>query len=274
MYLLITKTQEIAYIKIFKIIGLNKMTNKLLIAGNWKMNGNKKDISFIKGLSKFISNHKLKNVEVLICPPFTLIDKFSSLTSRSSINIGAQDCSSNDSGAYTGEISASMIKDFNGKYCIIGHSERRNYHKETNNLINNKILQAQEKNLRTILCVGETLSDRKNKRTLRVLGNQLKSSLKGKINPNQLDIAYEPVWAIGTGLVPGNSNIEEVHNFIFSKLKRIYGNRAKNIRILYGGSVNSNNISSISSLNNVSGALIGGASLNISDMKSILKQFI
>ena len=274
MYLLVTKTQEIAYIKIFKIIGLNKMTNKLLIAGNWKMNGNKKDISFIKGLSKFISNHKLKNVEVLICPPFTLIDKFSSLTSRSSINIGAQDCSSNDSGAYTGEISASMIKDFNGKYCIIGHSERRNYHKETNNLINNKILQAQEKNLRTILCVGETLSDRKNKRTLRVLGNQLKSSLKGKINPNQLDIAYEPVWAIGTGLVPGNSDIEEVHNFIFSKLKRIYGNRAKNIRILYGGSVNSNNISSISSLNNVSGALIGGASLNISDMKSILKQFI
>jgi triosephosphate isomerase len=274
MYLLITKTQEIAYIKIIKIIGLNKMTNKLLIAGNWKMNGNKKDISFIKGLSKFISNHKLKNVEVLICPPFTLIDKFSSLTSRSSINIGAQDCSSKDSGAYTGEISASMIKDFNGKYCIIGHSERRNYHKETNNLINNKILQAQEKNLRTILCVGETLSDRKNKRTLRVLGNQLKLSLKGKINPNQLDIAYEPVWAIGTGLVPGNSDIEEVHNFIFSKLKRIYGNRAKNIRILYGGSVNSNNISSISSLNNVSGALIGGASLNISDMKSILKQFI
>jgi len=274
MYLLITKTQEIAYIKIIKIIGLNKMTNKLLIAGNWKMNGNKKDISFIKGLLKFISNHKFKNVEVLICPPFTLIDKFSSLTSRSSINIGAQDCSSNESGAYTGEISASMIKDFNGKYCIIGHSERRIYHNETNNLINSKILQAQEKNLRTILCVGETLSDRKNKRTLRVLGNQIKASLKGKINPNQLDIAYEPVWAIGTGLVPNNSDIEEVHNFIFSKLKKIYGNRVKNIRILYGGSVNSNNISSISSLNNVSGALIGGASLKIGDMKSILKQFI
>ena len=106
------------------------------------------------------------------------------------------------------------------------------------------------------------------------LGNQLKSSLKGKINPNQLDIAYEPVWAIGTGLVPSNSDIEEVHNFIFNKVKNIYGTKARNIRILYGGSVNSNNISSISSLNNVSGALIGGASLKISDMKSILKQFI
>ncbi len=274
MYLLITKTQEIAYIKIIKIIGLNKMKNKLLIAGNWKMNGKKKDVSFIKGLLKFISNHRLNNVELLICPPFTLIDKFSSLTSRSSINIGSQDCSSNDLGAYTGEISATMIKDFNAKYCIIGHSERRIYHNETNDLINNKILQAQEKNLRTILCIGETLFDRKKKRTLRVLGNQIKSSLKGKVNPNNLDIAYEPVWAIGTGLVPSNSDIEEVHNFIFNKLKKIYGNRAKNIRILYGGSVNSNNISSISCLNNVSGALIGGASLKINDMKSILKQFI
>ncbi|MDC0247107.1 triose-phosphate isomerase [OCS116 cluster bacterium] len=249
------------------------MSKKLLIAGNWKLNGDKKDISFIKNLLKFNSKKLINNVDILICPPFTLIDKFCQLTQRSKIEIGAQDCSEYEIGAYTGEVSASMLSDLKASYCIIGHSERRFYHNENNNLLNKKILNIQKNNIKAILCIGESLSDRKKSKTLRVLGNQLKGALKNNINPNLLEIAYEPIWAIGTGLVP-ESDIEEVHDYISRKLEDLYGKRSKKIRIIYGGSVNAKNVFSILSLNNVNGALIGGASLKIKDMKSILKQFI
>ena len=250
------------------------MSKKLLIAGNWKLNGKKKDISFIKNLLKLNSRKLNKKIEILICPPYTLIDKFCELTNRSSISIGAQDCSENDIGAFTGEISASMLNDLRASYCIIGHSERRMYHNEGNELLNKKILSVQKNNMKAILCVGESLKDRKQSKTLRVLGNQLKGALKNNINPSLLDIAYEPIWAIGTGLVPNFSDIEETHNYISKKLKNLYGTKSNNIRVLYGGSVNPKNVFSIMSINNVGGALIGGASLKINDMKSILKQFI
>ena len=250
------------------------MSKKLLIAGNWKLNGDKKDISFIKNLLKFNSKKLINNVDILICPPFTLIDKFCQLTQRSKIEIGAQDCSEYEIGAYTGEVSASMLSDLKASYCIIGHSERRFYHNENNNLLNKKILNIQKNNIKAILCIGESLSDRKKSKTLRVLGNQLKGALKNNINPNLLEIAYEPIWAIGTGLVPEYSDIEEVHDYISRKLEDLYGKKSKKIRIIYGGSVNAKNVFSILSLNNVDGALIGGASLKIKDMKSILKQFI
>ena len=250
------------------------MSKKLLIAGNWKLNGEKKDISFIKNLLKFNSKDLNNNVDILICPPFTLIDKFCQLTQRSKIEIGAQNCSEFEIGAYTGEVSASMLRDLKASYCIVGHSERRLYHNENNNLLNKKILNIQKNNIKAILCIGESLSDRKQSKTLRVLGSQLRGALKNNINPNLLEIAYEPIWAIGTGLVPEYSDIEEVHDYISRKLEDLYGKRSKKIRIIYGGSVNAKNVFSILSLNNVNGALIGGASLKIKDMKSILKQFI
>jgi len=250
------------------------MSKKLLIAGNWKLNGEKKDISFIKNLVKFNSIKLSKNVDILICPPFTMIDRFCQLTQRSQIQIGAQDCSEHDFGAYTGEVSANMLNDLNASYCIVGRSERRLYHNENNNLLNKKILNVQKNNIKAILCIGESLLDRRNSKTLRVLGNQLNGALKNNINPNLLEIAYEPIWAIGTGLVPDYSDIEEVHDYISNKLEKLYGKKSKKIRILYGGSVNSKNVFQILSIKNVGGALIGGASLKIRDMKSILKQFI
>ena len=150
------------------------MSKKLLIAGNWKLNGEKKDISFIENLLKFHSKKLTKKVDILICPPFTLIDKFCQLTQRSNIEIGAQDCSENETGAYTGEVSAVMLNDLKASYCIVGHSERRLYHNENNNLLNKKILNIQKNNIKAILCIGESLSDRKKSKTLRVLGNDLK----------------------------------------------------------------------------------------------------
>ena len=250
------------------------MKKKILIAGNWKMNGKKGDFTFINSLKEFLYKNSLKDIDVLICPPYTLIDRFSKLTSRSSWNIGAQDCSEHDFGAYTGEVSANMLNDLNASYCIVGHSERRLYHNENNNLLNKKILNVQKNNIKAILCIGESLLDRRNSKTLRVLGNQLNGALKNNINPNLLEIAYEPIWAIGTGLVPDYSDIEEVHDYISNKLEKLYGKKSKKIRILYGGSVNAKNVFQILSIKNVGGALIGGASLKIRDMKSILKQFI
>ena len=137
-----------------------------------------------------------------------MIDRFCQLTQRSQIQIGAQDCSEHDFGAYTGEVSANMLNDLNASYCIVGHSERRLYHCENNNLLNKKILNVQKNNIKAILCIGESLLDRRNSKTLRVLGNQLNGALKNNINPNLLEIAYEPIWAIGTGLVPEYSDIE------------------------------------------------------------------
>ena len=157
------------------------MKKKILIAGNWKMNGKKGDFAFINSLKKFISKNSLKNIDVLICPPYTLIDRFSKLTSRSTLNVGAQDCSTKENGAYTGEISSSMIRNLNANYCIVGHSERRIYHNETNKIINDKIVKAQNQELNVILCVGETLAERKNSNTLLVLGNQIKGALKNNV---------------------------------------------------------------------------------------------
>ena len=249
-----------------------KSGNKNLIAGNWKMNGLKKDLSFLRNLLLFIKNKNLKSTEILICPPFTLIDTFSNLSKNTPLKIGAQDCHFEESGAYTGEISANMLKNLGVSYVILGHSERRRYCKENNHLINSKIKIAQKSGLKTILCIGETLSERKKKSTLRVIGRQIKDSLKGNIDPMNLEIAYEPVWAIGTGQIPSAEDIFLVHAFIKDKLDSFYGKKAKNIRILYGGSVNSKNISSIFGIDNVTGALIGGGSLKISEFKSLVVQ--
>ena len=247
-----------------------KNNKKLLIAGNWKMNGLRKSSLMISNLIKYIKNKKFKNTDILICPPFTIANIFSSLSKKSNLIIGAQDCSDKESGAFTGDISPEMLKDIDLEMVILGHSERREYHNETSEIIKKKAINALKNKLNVIICVGESLSQKKNGKTLRIIGDQLKKSLPDKITSNNLIIAYEPIWAIGSGLIPKNEDIFKVHEFIAKKLVKKYGVKGKKIKILYGGSVNKKNAEDILSIDFVNGALVGGASLSYKDFKSIL----
>ena len=247
-----------------------KNNKKLLIAGNWKMNGLRKSSLMISNLIKYIKNKKFKNTDILICPPFTIANIFSSLSKKSNLIIGAQDCSDKESGAFTGDISPEMLKDIDLEMVILGHSERREYHNETSEIIKKKAINALKNKLKVIICVGESLSQKKNGKTLRIIGDQLKKSLPDKITSNNLIIAYEPIWAIGSGLIPNNEDIFKVHEFISKKLVKKYGVKGKKIKILYGGSVNKKNAEDILSIDFVNGALVGGASLSYKDFKSIL----
>jgi len=247
-----------------------KNNKKLLIAGNWKMNGLRKSSLMISNLIKYIKNKKFKNTDILICPPFTIANIFSSLSKKSNLIIGAQDCSDKESGAFTGDISPEMLKDIDLEMVILGHSERREYHNETSEIIKKKAINALKNKLNVIICVGESLSQKKNGKTLRIIGDQLKKSLPDKITSNNLIIAYEPIWAIGSGLIPKNEDIFKVHEFIAKKLVKKYGVKGKKIKILYGGSVNKKNAEDILSIDFVNGALVGGASLRYKDFKSIL----
>ena len=243
----------------------------LLIAGNWKMNGYRKSLSIVSLLMKYIKIRKFQNTDVLICPPYTLINSFATLAKRSKLMVGAQDCSNKVLGAYTGEVSPSMLVDIGSQAVILGHSERREYHNETNKLIHDKVSNALSTDLLTIVCLGETFSQKKRGNTLRVIAEQLRKSLPDNINVKNMVIAYEPIWAIGSGLIPENDDIYKVHHFISQKLISRYGNKAKKIKILYGGSVNKKNASTILSIQYVDGALVGGASLKFSDFKAILE---
>ena len=247
-----------------------KNNKKLLIAGNWKMNGLRKSSLMISNLIKYIKNKKFKNTEILICPPFTIAHIFSTLSKKSNLIIGAQDCSDKESGAFTGDISPEMLKDIDLEMVILGHSERREYHNETSEIVKKKAINALKNKLNVIICVGESLSQKKNGKTLRIIGDQLKKSLPDKITSNNLIIAYEPIWAIGSGLIPKNEDIFKVHEFIAKKLVKKYGVKGKKIKILYGGSVNKKNAEDILSIDFVNGALVGGASLSYKDFKSIL----
>ena len=247
-----------------------KNNKKLLIAGNWKMNGLRKSSLMISSLIKYIKNKKFKNTDILICPPFTIANIFSTLSKKSNLIIGAQDCSDKESGAFTGDISPEMLKDIDLEMVILGHSERREYHNETSEIVKKKAINALKNKLKVIICVGESLSQKKNGKTLRIIGDQLKKSLPDKITSNNLIIAYEPIWAIGSGLIPKNEDIFKVHEFIAKKLVKKYGVKGKKIKILYGGSVNKKNAEDILSIDFVNGALVGGASLRYKDFKSIL----
>ena len=234
------------------------------------MNGLRKSSLMISNLIKYIKNKKFKNTDILICPPFTIANIFSSLSKKSNLIIGAQDCSDKESGAFTGDISPEMLKDIDLEMVILGHSERREYHNETSEIVKKKAINALKNKLKVIICVGESLSQKKNGKTLRIIGDQLKKSLPDKITSNNLIIAYEPIWAIGSGLIPKNEDIFKVHEFIAKKLVKKYGVKGKKIKILYGGSVNKKNAEDILSIDFVNGALVGGASLRYKDFKSIL----
>jgi len=228
-----------------------------IAAGNWKMNGlreNFNDILLIDAASENV------NCDVILCVPDTLIREMSEKTKN--IFSGGQNCHIEVSGAFTGDISAEMIKDAGASHVIVGHSERRVNYNENNNLIKSKAQIALNEGLKAIICIGETLNERETGITLDIIKKQLLESLPQEITGETIIIAYEPVWAIGTGLTPSIEQITEVHDFIRAELENNYGKKiGHSVNILYGGSMNAKNAHEISAIKNVDGGLVGGASL-------------
>lgn len=228
-----------------------------IAAGNWKMNGlreNFNDILLIDAASENV------NCDVILCVPDTLIREMSEKTKN--IFSGGQNCHIEASGAFTGDISAEMIKDAGASHVIVGHSERRVNYNENNNLIKSKAQTALNEGLKAIICIGETLKERETGITLDIIKKQLLDSLPQEITGESIIIAYEPVWAIGTGLTPSIEQITEVHDFIRAELENNYGKKiGHSVNILYGGSMNAKNAHEISAIENVDGGLVGGASL-------------
>jgi triosephosphate isomerase len=245
---------------------------KYLIAANWKQNGDSK--SLIKLINSFVRLYKKikPKCDILILPPSIYLGAILNRlnhhkVSRKKISLGSQNISSFENGAYTGELSVDMTKDYNCTYALIGHSERRHIFQEDEKTIAKKTQLSLESNMSTILCVGETITEYNKKLTKKVILRQLKSALIKslvllKSDHSKIIIAYEPVWAIGTGKTASLDNISDVHSYIRNSLNKILETKTNNIKILYGGSVNDLNASSILGLSNVNGALVGGASLN------------
>ena len=242
-----------------------------MVAGNWKMNmTNDESVNFINQLKSTL----VKNVDVKIAPSFTNLYNAILLLDSSEIEVIAQNIHYEDKGAFTGEISAEMLKNIGVKTVIIGHSERRKYFNETDSILSKKVKKAVDNSLKVIFCIGEELSERENGNHFELIKNQLKTGLFN-LSEQEIQntvIAYEPVWAIGTGKTANNHQIQEMHEFIRQLVKDKYGiGISEKIRILYGGSVKPINAKDIFSLDDVDGGLIGGASLNISDFNSIVQ---
>lgn len=231
-----------------------------IVAGNWKMH-NAKDEAV--ALSRYIVENttNIKGGEIVLAPPFTSLHAVNDIIKGSQVRLAAQNMHYEDKGAYTGEISPSMLKDAGCKYVIIGHSERRKYFYETDDNVNLKTKKALSSGIMPIVCVGETLEEREKSITEYVVGIQTKKALYGIEDINSIVIAYEPVWAIGTGKNATPEEAEAVHRFIRDIIRGIYGSTADNIRILYGGSVTPENIGSLIEMKDIDGALVGGASL-------------
>lgn len=245
-----------------------------LVAGNWKMNGLKKDIKELKTLISRIKTAKTKPVcDILVCPPATLIKTFSAEAKSGNVKIGGQDCHANESGAHTGDISAEMIKDVGGRFCILGHSERRADHDETSHNVRLKALAALRAGLTAIICVGETSRERKLGKTSQIVGGQLKGSLPEGANAKNVIIAYEPVWAIGTGVTPTAEEVEKTHAYLRKRLVALLGDEGEKVKILYGGSVKPSNAAELMAVENVNGALVGGASLKAKDFLGIIASY-
>ena len=239
-----------------------------LAAGNWKMNGTAESLIEVDAL---IAGHPSPEVDVLICPPATLISRMAGRTGRSPIALGGQDCHPATSGAHTGDISVGMLADAGATHVIVGHSERRADHAESDDTVRAKADAAITGGLTAIVCVGETLDEREAGRTLDVIGGQLAGSVPDGATGATVVVAYEPVWAIGTGKVATPAEIGEVHAFIRSELTKRFGaETAGAIRILYGGSVKAGNAAEIFAVGDVDGALVGGASLKASDFSPII----
>jgi triosephosphate isomerase (TIM) len=239
-----------------------------LVAGNWKMHGLRVSVVQLEGMLHGCGRAR-GDVDLMVCPPATLIAAFAAAAEGSRVTIGGQDCHAEPSGAYTGDISAEMLADAGARAVIVGHSERRTYHRETDADVHAKALAARRAGLVAIACIGETQAERAAGRTLAVVERQLAGSVPDRAQPDDLVIAYEPVWAIGTGLTPTAADIEEVHGMIRERLAKRFGASGAGIRVLYGGSVKPENARELLTIRGVDGALVGGASLKAEDFLAI-----
>ena len=249
---------------------------KKIIAGNWKMNKTVAEAIELANAIK-LDLADCSAVDVVLCPPFTAIKSVSDVVSETLVNVGSQNMSSEENGAYTGEISHSMLKELFVRYVILGHSERREYYKENDLWINQKVQKALEKNLRPILCVGEKLEDREAGNTEQVVEVQVREGLKDipASAYTELVIAYEPVWAIGTGKVATSEQAQEVHAFIRGIIKDLVGaEAAEAVRIQYGGSMKPGNAAELLAQPDIDGGLIGGAALDAVSFAAIVKAAI
>ncbi|MFU1476762.1 triose-phosphate isomerase [Roseovarius sp. C7] len=237
-----------------------------LAAGNWKMNG---DSATLDELATLADRHAASAVDLLICPPATLISR--AADRAGAIRIGGQDCHAAPAGAHTGDISAAQLRDAGATAVILGHSERREDHDEHSDDVREKARAAHAQGLMAVICLGESLAQREAQNTLDIIGAQLSLSVPDSATGENTVIAYEPIWAIGTGLVPDTDQIGEVHDFIRNRLERRFGaGVGRSVRLLYGGSVKPENAASIFAVSNVDGALVGGASLKAADFSPIV----
>jgi triosephosphate isomerase len=249
---------------------------KLIIAGNWKMNKTVAEaLDLARGLKLELAN--VKEVDIVVCPPYTALSEVSRAILDSNLRLGAQNMSEHNVGAYTGEIAAVMLKEFSVRYVILGHSERRQFQKESDALIARKALAVHTAALKPIVCVGETLAEREAGRMEKVLETQVRGSLAG-LSKDQMEetiIAYEPVWAIGTGKTAAAAQAQEAHAFIRKLLVSLFDDAtARRVRIQYGGSVKPANARELMSLPDVDGALVGGAALEVRSFADIVKNSI
>jgi triosephosphate isomerase len=250
---------------------------KLIIAGNWKMNKTVAEaLDLVRGLKIELAN--VKEVDIVVCPPYTALSEVSkAILESKNIRLGAQNMSEHNMGAYTGEIAAGMLKEFSVRYVILGHSERRQYQKESDALIAKKAAAVHAASLKPIVCVGETLAEREAGQMEQVLDTQTRGSLAGLTKEQMAEtiVAYEPVWAIGTGKTATTQQAQDAHAFIRGVLAKMFDdNVAKKVRIQYGGSVKPSNARELMSQPDVDGALVGGASLEARSFADIIKNSI
>jgi triosephosphate isomerase (TIM) len=244
-----------------------------LVVGNWKMNGLRASLAELDRMIEGYDAALSSSADLLVCPPATLIAAFAERAKGSKVAIGAQDCHPKASGAHTGDLSAEMLRDAGATAIIVGHSERRADHGETDALVRVKAEAAMRAGLVAIVCVGETRAEREAERTFAVVGGQLNGSVPDAVSPANVVVAYEPVWAIGTGLTPTVADVAKVHGMIRAELVKRFGVRAGATRILYGGSVKPENAMELLRAADADGALVGGASLKAADFLGISKVY-
>ncbi|MGQ0444991.1 MAG: triose-phosphate isomerase [Beijerinckiaceae bacterium] len=240
-----------------------------LVAGNWKMNGLRQSLAEVTAICAAVTAGGAGTAEVVVCPPATLLMAAAAICQGAPVGLGGQDCHAEESGAFTGDISAAMLKDAGASYVILGHSERRAGHQETDKIVRAKAMAALRAGLTAIICVGETRVLRDEGEALTVVGAQLAGSIPEDAPPGRIVVAYEPVWAIGTGLTPTRQDIAEMHGFIRERVNRLLAGQGAGARILYGGSVKPANAAELLSVENVDGALAGGASLSSTEFMAI-----
>ena len=243
------------------------MTNKYMyFIANWKMFGDLRTLNSLDSVINFSKNNKKSKFRIIYCPPNTLIRPLSKRLKKTNLEVGAQNCHENENyGAFTGHVNSKMLKNVGAKYVILGHSENRKSG-ETDKLINLKIKSAIKSKLKVIFCVGETLNEKRKKRTKQVLTKQIHNGLKSVKDRSNIILAYEPVWSIGTGLIPKSNDLFNSVSFIKSKFNK------KNSKVIYGGSVNDKNIAQLKDIKNIDGFLIGGASQSSKKFIDIIKK--